>query len=72
MNESFANFNLIDHPLVKTNITILRDFNTNCDTFRSAISRLSNIIAVELFVELKDAVVQLPKVGIARTIFVDE
>jgi TDG/mug DNA glycosylase family protein len=26
----------------------------------------------ELFVELKDAVVQLPKAGIARTIFVDE
>ncbi len=53
MNESFTNFNLIDHPLVKTNITILRDVNTNCETFRSAISRLSNIIAVKLFVDLK-------------------
>ncbi len=47
------NFNLIDHPLVKRNITILRDVNTNCETFRSAISRLSNIIAVKLFVDLK-------------------
>ena len=53
MNESFTNFNLIDHPLVKRDITILRDVNTNCDTFRSAISRLSNIIAVKLFVDLK-------------------
>ena len=53
MNESFTNFNLIDHPLVKKNITILRDVNTNCDTFRSAISRLSNIIAVKLFSDLK-------------------
>ncbi len=47
------NFNLIDHPLVEKNITILRDVNTNCETFRSAISRLSNIIAVKLFVDLK-------------------
>ncbi len=53
MNESFTNFNLIDHPLVKKNITILRDINTICDTFRSAISRLSNIIAVKLFSDLK-------------------
>jgi uracil phosphoribosyltransferase len=53
MNKSFKNFNLIDHPLVERNITILRDVNTNCETFRSAISRLSNIIAVKLFADLK-------------------
>jgi len=53
MNKAIMNFNLIDHPLVKRNITILRDVNTNCETFRSAISRLSNIIAVKLFVDLK-------------------
>jgi uracil phosphoribosyltransferase len=53
MNKSFMNFNLIDHPLVERNITILRDVDTNCETFRSAISLLSNIIAVELFVDLK-------------------
>jgi len=47
------NFNLIDHPLVKRNITIIRDINSNCETFRSAISRLSNIIAVKLFTDLK-------------------
>jgi uracil phosphoribosyltransferase len=53
MNKSLKNFNLIDHPLVARNITILRDVNTNCETFRSAISRLSNIIAVKLFEDLK-------------------
>jgi uracil phosphoribosyltransferase len=53
MNKSFKNFNLIDHPLVERNVTILRDVKTNCETFRSAISRLSNIIAVKLFAELK-------------------
>ncbi|MGB5892869.1 MAG: uracil phosphoribosyltransferase [Ignavibacteriaceae bacterium] len=43
----------MDHPLVERNITILRDVDTNCETFRSAISRLSNILAVKLFVDLK-------------------
>ncbi len=56
------NFNLIDHPLVEKNITILRDVNTNCETFRSAISGLSNIIAVKLFgdLKLKEIEVQTP------------
>ncbi|MGB5847263.1 MAG: uracil phosphoribosyltransferase [Ignavibacteriaceae bacterium] len=53
MKELYKNFNLIDHPLVERNITILRDVDTNCETFRSAISRLSNILAVKLFVDLK-------------------
>jgi len=53
MNKKITNFNLINHPLVKRDITIIRDVNTNCETFRSAISRLSNIIAVKLFVDLK-------------------
>jgi uracil phosphoribosyltransferase len=62
MNKAIMNFNLIDHPLVEKNITILRDVNTNCETFRSAISRLSNIIAVKLFgdLKLKEIEVQTP------------
>lgn len=47
------NFKLIDHPLVKRDITVIRNKNTNCETFRAAISRLSNIIAVEIFKSLK-------------------
>jgi uracil phosphoribosyltransferase len=53
MNKSFKNFKLISHPLVERNVTILRDVNTNCETFRAAISRLSNLIAVNLFADLK-------------------
>jgi uracil phosphoribosyltransferase len=53
MNELYKNFNLIHHPLVERNVTILRDVNTNCETFRAAISRLSNLIAVNLFADLK-------------------
>jgi uracil phosphoribosyltransferase len=48
MNEIFKNFHLINHPLVKKDITVVRNKNTNCEMFRAAISRLSNIIAVKL------------------------
>ena len=53
MNETFKNFQLIDHPLVKKDITVLRDKNTNCEMFRAAVSRLSNIIAVNLSTNFK-------------------
>lgn len=42
----FPNFNLINHPLVKRDITLLRDSDTDCETFRAAVSRISNILAV--------------------------
>jgi uracil phosphoribosyltransferase len=42
------NFFLIDHPLVKRDITILRDVKTNSETFRAALTRISNILAVEI------------------------
>ena len=48
MNKPFKNFTLIDHPLIKRDITVLRDKNTGCEMFRAAVSRLSNIIAVKL------------------------
>jgi uracil phosphoribosyltransferase len=48
MKNKFANLFLVDHPLVKRDITILRDRNTNTETFRSALTRISNILAVEL------------------------
>ncbi len=44
----YKNFKLIDHPLIKKDITILRDKNTNTEIFRSAVSRISNILAVEI------------------------
>ena len=42
----YPNFNLINHPLVKRDITVLRDTATGCETFRAAISRIANILAV--------------------------
>lgn len=42
------NLVLIQHPLVKKDITILRDKKTNTEIFRAAVTRISNILAVEI------------------------
>ena len=48
MPSRFNNFNLIDHPLVKRDITVLRDKETEPEHFRAAVERISNILAVEM------------------------
>jgi uracil phosphoribosyltransferase len=48
MENKFNNFKLIDHPLIKRDVTILRDVNTLPELFRSAVKRISNILAVEI------------------------
>ena len=42
------NFNLINHPLVKRDITILRDVSTPPEIFRAVVRRISIILAVEM------------------------
>lgn len=45
---TFKNFKLIEHPLLRRDISILRDKKTNTEMFRSAVTRISNIVAVEI------------------------
>jgi len=47
------NFFLIEHPLIKRDVTILRDKNTHSEIFRAALQRVSNILAVELSKDFK-------------------
>lgn len=42
------NFFLVENPLVKRDITILRDTNTNQNEFRLAMDRVSHSIAIEI------------------------
>ena len=42
------NFIQIEHPLIKRDVTILRDVHTSSETFRAALQRVSNILAVEI------------------------
>jgi uracil phosphoribosyltransferase len=48
MKTQFKNFILNEHPLVKKDITVLRDKNTSSEMFRAAVARISNILAVEI------------------------
>ncbi len=41
-------FYLVDHPLIKREVTILRDKHTDSETFRAALQRVSNILAAEI------------------------
>lgn len=45
MNKKFI---LLGHPLIKRDMTILRDKTTSTEFFRSAVKRISNILAVEI------------------------
>lgn len=49
----FSNFILLDHPLVKKDITVLRDVNTQSESFRAAVKRISSHLAVEISKSLK-------------------
>lgn len=39
---------VLDHPLVKKDLTILRDLNTSTELFRSAVQRISNVLCVKV------------------------
>jgi len=43
-----TNFHLVNHPLIKKDITILRDKTTKPEVFRAVVKRISLILAVEI------------------------
>jgi uracil phosphoribosyltransferase len=49
----FSNLVLLDHPLVKKDVTVLRNVNTLSESFRSAVRRVSSHLAVEISKNLK-------------------
>ncbi|HUX93298.1 MAG TPA: uracil phosphoribosyltransferase [Ignavibacteriaceae bacterium] len=52
MTTQFPNFFLIDHPLIKRDMTVLRDISTPPEIFREAVKRISHILAVEISKDL--------------------
>jgi uracil phosphoribosyltransferase len=53
MKKTFPNFTLVDHPLIKKDITVLRDVTTNPESFRAVVKRISTILAVEISRDFK-------------------
>lgn len=47
MGKNYSNLKLIEHPLIKKDVTLLRDKKTHPENFRAAVKRISNILAVE-------------------------
>ncbi|MGE5364713.1 MAG: uracil phosphoribosyltransferase [Bacteroidota bacterium] len=46
------NFNLVNHPLLKRDLTILRDKVSDHHTFRTALNRIASLLAYEMSKEL--------------------
>ena len=44
----YKNLIMVKHPLVQKDITVLRNKKTNSEMFRAAVTRISNILAVEI------------------------
>ncbi len=55
MTTKFPNFYLIDHPLIKRDVTVLRQAETSPEIFREAVKRISHIIAMEISKDLRTA-----------------
>ena len=53
------NFHLIDHPLIKRDITILRDIETSPELFRGVVERISIILAVEISADFEISKIRL-------------
>ncbi len=51
--EMFNNFVDVNHPVLKRDLTILRDSKTSPEFFRSAVKRISTVLAVEISREFK-------------------
>lgn len=48
-----SNFIQLNHPLIKKDITVLRSVTTQSEAFRSAVRRISSLLAVEISKDLK-------------------
>ena len=48
MSKEYSNFITLTHPMVKRDITKLRDIETEPEAFRAAVKRISTILAVEI------------------------
>jgi len=48
MQHNLRNFVIIDNPLIKRDVTLLRDKHTQPEQFRAVVKRISSVLAVEI------------------------
>ena len=55
MKQAFPNLTVVDHPLLRHKLTLLRSIDTNTDSFRRLVKELSQMLAYEVTRDLPTA-----------------
>ena len=68
--ENFKNVHILDHPLIRHKLAIIRDKNTNTKQFREIVSELATLMAYESFkdVPTQEIEVETPLEKVTQTI----
>ncbi|MGA7836326.1 MAG: uracil phosphoribosyltransferase [Ignavibacteriaceae bacterium] len=53
MSSGFKNFTVLTHPIIKRDVTTLREKHTVPEAFRAAVKRISTVLAVEISREME-------------------
>ena len=70
MNQAFPNLTVVDHPLVKHKLTILRSVETGTDSFRRLVKELSQMLCYEVTRDLptENVTIRTPLAEIASPV----
>ena len=68
--KDYKNVHILDHPLIRHKLAIIRDKNTNTKQFREVISELATLMAYESFkdVPTQEIVVETPLEKVTQTV----
>ncbi|MBQ8196639.1 MAG: uracil phosphoribosyltransferase [Clostridia bacterium] len=68
--DKYKNVHILDHPLIRHKLAIIRDKNTNTKQFREIISELATLMAYESFkdVPTQEIVVETPLETVTQTV----
>ena len=68
--KNYSNVHILDHPLIRHKVAIIRDKNTNTQQFREIISELATLMAYESFkdVPTQEIEVQTPLETVKQTV----
>ncbi len=68
--KDYKNVHILDHPLIRHKLAIIRDKNTNTKQFREVISELATLMAYESFkdVPTQEIVVETPLEEVTQTV----
>lgn len=68
--KEYKNVHILDHPLIRHKLAIIRDKNTNTKQFREIISEIATLMAYESFKEVptQEIVVETPLESVKQTV----